>query len=55
MNKLAAIEHRRSRSREGKFHNRNRNQFQKRYKETENNLYFYHTNFGAKTRKCQGN
>lgn len=56
VSELSAIVHQRSRSRERLNNhnrwNRSRSNSRKRLKEPENNLCFYHTNFGARARKC---
>lgn len=52
---LSAKLNERSRSRERNFHhghNDRRSRSRRRYKEPTNNECFYHTNFGAKARKC---
>lgn len=59
VNDLAAIVRGRSRSRDNNYqhyrkrsYSGSRNRSRNRYKEPANNMCFYHTNFGAKARKC---
>lgn len=52
MNELASIVNRRERSGHSKFSSRNRSRSRGRFKEPANNMCFYHTNFGARAKKC---